>query len=138
MAVQSELLGGMMVWALNKKQAVPLNREQVGYQFAQSGIYRALTGTYRVELLHGRVVDVLPSWQMYLVHFQDFDLDTVHQITRAPKDLLVRYARDCGTIKPAAIHNGEGTNHYFHMTTNSRAAAMVLIITGNVGKFGTR
>ena len=112
-------------------------REQVGYHFEKSGIDAALTGTYRVKLLNGREVDVMPIWQMYMVHFQDFDLDTVHQITRAPKDLLVRYARDSGTIKPAAIHNGEGTNHYFHMTTNSRAAAMVCIITGNVGKFGT-
>ncbi|HBR52280.1 MAG TPA: hypothetical protein DEA71_19665, partial [Nitrospira sp.] len=42
--------------------------------------------------------------------------------------------RDSGTIKPAAIHNGEGVTHYFHMTPNGRAAAMVLIITGNVGK----
>ena len=134
---QIQRLGGMMVWDLNKKQAVPLHREQVGYHFEKSGIDAALTGTYRVKLLNGREVDVMPIWQMYMVHFQDFDLDTVHQITRAPKDLLVRYARDSGTIKPAAIHNGEGTNHYFHMTTNSRAAAMVLIITGNVGKFGT-
>ena len=109
-----------------QKQAVPLNREQVGYHFEKSGIDAALTGTYRVKLSNGREVDVMPIWQMYMVHFQDFDLDTVHQITRAPKDLLVRYARDSGTIKPAAIHNGEGTNHYFHMTTNSRAAAMVL------------
>ena len=55
---------------------------------------------------------------MYLVHLQDYDLDTVHQITRAPKDLIVRWARDSGTIKPAAMHNGEGVCHYFHMTAN--------------------
>jgi len=92
--------------------------------------------TYRVKLLNGREVDVMPVWQMYLVHFQDYDLDTTHQICRTPKDLIVRWARDSGTIKPAAIHNGEGTCHYFHQTENARAAAMVLIITGNVGKFG--
>ncbi len=67
---------------------------------------------------------------------QDFDLDTTHQITNSPKDLIVRWARDSGTIKPAAIHNGEGVCHWFHMTANGRGAAMVLIITGNVGKFG--
>ena len=33
---------------------------------------------------------------------QDYDLDTVHQISRSPKDLIVRWARDFGTIKPAA------------------------------------
>ena len=79
----------------------------------------------------------MPIFQMYQVHLQDYDLDTVHQINRCPKDLIVRWARDSGTIKPAAIHNGEGTNHYFHQTIVARGAAMVLIVTGNVGKFGT-
>ena len=101
-------LGGMMVWDLAKKQAVPLHREQVGWHYQHSGIDAALTGTYRVKLLNGREVDAMPIWQMYLVHFQDYDLDTVHQISRTPKDLIVRWARDSGTIKPAAIHNGEG------------------------------
>lgn len=130
-------LGGFMVWDLNKNQAVPLHRELVGWHYRKSGIDSALTGTYRVTLLSGREVDVMPIFQMYQVHLQDYDLDTVHQINRCPKDLIVRWARDSGTIKPAAIHNGEGTNHYFHQTIVARGAAMVLIVTGNVGKFGT-
>ena len=91
-----------------------------------------------MKLLNGREVDAMPVWQMYLVHFQDYDLDTVHQICRSAEGLSWSGGRGIrGTIKPAAIHNGEGTNHYFHMTINSRGAAMVLIVTGNVGKFGT-
>jgi nitrate reductase / nitrite oxidoreductase, alpha subunit len=113
-------LGGMMVWDVNKKQAVPLHREQVGWHFQNSGIDAALTGTYRVKLLNGREMDAMPIWQMYLVHLQDYDLDTVHQITRTPKDLLVRWARDSGTIKPAAIHNGEGTSLFPHDGNGSR------------------
>ena len=97
----------------------------------------ALTGTYRVKLLNGREVDVMPVWQMYLVHFQDYDLDTVHQICRTPKDLIVRWARDSGTIKPAAMHNGEGVCHYFHQTDNGPRRRDGADHTGNVGKFGT-
>ena len=130
-------LGGFMVWDMNKGQAVPIHREVVGWHFRNSGIDAALTGSYRVNLINGREVDVLPVFQMYQVHLQDYDLDTVHQINRCPKDLIVRWARDSGTVKPAAIHNGEGTNHYFHQTIVARGAAMVLIVTGNVGKFGT-
>ena len=123
---QIERLGGMMVWDLNKKQAVPLHREQVGYHFVQSGIDAALTGTYRVKLLNGREVDVIAD-------LSDVSWCTCRttiwtrctQITRAPKDLIVRWARDSGTIKPAAIHNGEGVCHYFHMTEMGRAAALV-------------
>ena len=44
-----------------------------------------MTGTYRVKLLNGREVDVMPIYQMYLVHLQDYDLDTAHQITRRPR-----------------------------------------------------
>src|SRR3989449_6499807 len=36
-----------------------------------------------------------------------------------------------------AIHSGEGVNHWFHRTTNGRGAAMITILTGNQGKFGT-
>ncbi len=135
---QVERLGGMMVWDLNKKQAVPLHRELVGWHYQNSGIDAALNGTYRVKLLNGREVDAMPVWQMYLVHFQDYDLDTVHQICRTPKDLLVRWARDSGSIKPAAIHNGEGTCHYFHQTINSRGAAMVLIVHRQRGEIRYR
>ena len=130
-------LGGFMVWDTNKNQAVPIHRELVGWHYRNSGIEAALNGTFRVKLLNGREVDVAPIFQLYQVHLQDYDLDTVHQINRAPKDLIVRWARDSGTIKPATIHNGEGTNHYFHQTIIARGAAMVLIIAGNVGKFGT-
>ncbi len=116
---------------------MPLHREQVGLHLAQSGIDPALTGTYRVKLLNGREVDVMPIYQLYTIHLQDYDLDTVHQVNRSPKDLIVRWARDCRTVKPAAIHNGEGVCHYFHMTSMGRAAALVMMLTGNIGKFGT-
>src|SRR2546428_654044 len=68
---------------------------------------------------------------------QYLDLDTTHAIWQSPKDLIVRWARDCGTVKPLAIHSGEGVNHWFHRTTNGRGAAMITILTGNQGKFGT-
>src|SRR2546428_1650111 len=65
--------------------------------------------TYRVKLLNGREIDAMPVWQLYMVHFQDYDLDTCHQICRTPKDLLVRWARDSGSIKPAAIQIGRAS-----------------------------
>jgi nitrate reductase alpha subunit len=132
-----ERLGDFMFWDTAKNQAVPAHREMVGNKLAQSGIDPALEGTYRVRLLDGKEVDVMPVFQMYKIHVQDFDLDTTHQISQCPKDLIVRWARDSGTVKPSAIHGGEGTNHWFHRTANGRGAAMITIITGNQGKFGT-
>src|SRR3989454_1029308 len=132
-----ERLGDFMVWDTVKKQAIPMHRELLGVHQTKAGIDPALEGTYRVTLLDGKSVDVMPVFQMYKIHVQDFDLDTTAQITNSPKDLIVRYARDSGTIKPMQLHNGEGTNHWFHMTANARGAAMICIVTGNVGKFGT-
>ena len=132
-----ERLGDFMVWDTVKKQAIPMHRELLGVHQLKAGIDPALEGTYRVTLLDGKTVDVMPVFQMYKIHVQDFDLDTTAQITNSPKDLIVRYARDSGTIKPMQLHNGEGTNHWFHMTANARGAAMICIVTGNVGKFGT-
>ena len=126
-----------MVWDSAKGQAVPLHREQVGFHFKASRIDPALTGSPSREIAQWPEIDVMPLYQMYQVHLQDYDLDTTHQITRAPKDLIVRWARDSGTIKPAAMHNGEGVCHYFHMTEMGRAAAFIMTITGNIGKFGT-
>jgi len=132
-----ERLGDFMVWDPAKNAPIPMNREQVGIHMLKAGIDPALEGTYRVKLLDGKEVDVMPVFQMYKIHVQDFDLDTTFQITNSPKDLIVRWARDCGTVKPLAIHSGEGTNHWFHKTSNGRGAAMITIITGNQGKFGT-
>ena len=42
----------------------------------RAALIAALTGTYRVKLLNGREIDVMPIYQMYLVHLQDYDLDT--------------------------------------------------------------
>ena len=57
---------------------------------------RRSKGTYRVKLLDGKEVDVMPVFQMYKIHVQDFDLDTSAQITNSPKDLIVRWASDAG------------------------------------------
>src|SRR2546427_12747847 len=84
-----------------------MNREQVGVHQVKAGIDPALEGTYRVTLLDGKSVDVMPVFQMYKIHVQDFDLDATHQISNTPKDLIVRWARDSGTIKPAAIRSEE-------------------------------
>src|SRR5438094_6009464 len=113
-----------------------MHREMVGANMTKAGIDPALEGTYRVKLLDGKEVDVMPVFQMYKIHVQDYDLDTTHAITQSPKDLIVRWARDMGTVKPAAIHSGEGTNHWFHRTTNGRGAAMICIITGNQASSG--
>ena len=70
------------------------------------------------------------------MHLKDYDLDTVAEITSAPKELIEQLAKDIATIKPVAIHQGEGINHWFHATEVNRAAYLPLMLTGNIGKPG--
>ena len=75
-------------------------------------------------------------WTLYQTHLKDYDLDTVAEITSAPKALIEQLAQDIATMKPVAIHQGEGINHWFHATEMNRAAYLPLMLTGNIGKPG--
>ena len=53
-------------------------------------------------------VDVMTTWEMYREHLKDYDLKTVSEITGAAEAQIRQLADDFATIKPAAIHFGEG------------------------------
>jgi nitrate reductase / nitrite oxidoreductase, alpha subunit len=73
---------------------------------------------------------------MYEEHLQEYDLDTVADITLAPKHLIEEMAEDIVTMSPVAIHIGEGINHWFHATLANRAIFLPLMLTGDIGKPG--
>ena len=114
--------GGMMVWDLAKNQAVPLHREQVGWHYQQSGIDAGLDRDVSGEAAQwpGSRRDAgLPDVSWCTCRTMIW-IPCIRSPGR-PRICIVRWARDIGTIKPAAIHNGEGVCHYFHMTEMGRA-----------------
>ena len=133
---QHAKLGDYVVWDENNKGPKAVTRDHVGKRMAGSGISPALEGTYNVRLANGKTVECATLWTLYEVHLKDYDLDTVADITRSPKDLIERLADDIATLKPVAIHQGEGINHWFHATEMNRAAYLPLMLTGNIGKPG--
>lgn len=110
-----------------------LTREDVGDRLAEAGIDPDLEYRATVRLVDGREVDVMTTWVAYREHLKDYDLDTVAEISGAPKELIERLAIDLATIKPAAIHIGEGINHWFHATLHNRATHLPMMLTGNIG-----
>ena len=66
------------------------------------GLRPALEGTWKVRLVDGQEVEVATLWTLYRTHLRDYDLDTVAEITHAPKDLIRQLAQDLATLKPAA------------------------------------
>jgi len=133
---QHAKLGDYVVWDTNTNKPAALTRDDVGATLHQRGIAPALAGTFTIKTAGGERVEVQTLWSMYQIHLRDYDIDTVCEITRAPKALLLRLAEDIATMKPVAIHQGEGINHWFHATEMNRAAYLPLMLTGNIGKPG--
>ena len=133
---QHEKLGDFVVWDQKANKAKAVNRDDVGETMVQKGIDPALTGTFKIKLVDGKEVEVATLWTLYQIHLKDYDIDTVCDITHAPKKLVEQLAEDIATMKPVAIHQGEGINHWFHATEMNRAAYLPVILTGNIGKPG--
>lgn len=57
-------------------------------------------------------------------------------ITGIPADIIIKTAREIGSIKPCAIHQGWGLQRTAAGEIASRAVAMLAILTGNVGISG--
>ncbi|MBI1801375.1 MAG: molybdopterin-dependent oxidoreductase, partial [Chloroflexi bacterium] len=133
---QYERLGDFVVRDTKTGELKAITRDDVGAVMDAKGLDPALDWSGKVRLADGREVEVITLWAMYKEHLKDYDLNTVADITHAPKHLIERLANDIATIKPAAIHIGEGVNHWFHATLANRAQFLPLMLTGNVGKPG--
>jgi len=129
--------GDRVVFDRASGQVRGITREDVGDRLTEAGIDPDLEYTGQVRLADGSTVEVATAFAMYRTHLRDYDLDTVVDITGAPRDLIERLIDDLATIKPAAIHVGEGVNHYFHATLHNRATYLVMMLTGNIGVPGS-
>jgi len=133
---QHAKLGDFVIWDQKKNVPAAVTRDDVGDTMVKKGLDPALEGTFKVKLTDGKEVEVATLWTLYQTHLKDYDLDTVADITQAPKNLIEQLAEDIATMKPVAIHQGEGINHWFHATEMNRAAYLPLMLTGNIGKPG--
>ncbi len=129
-------LGDFVVWHEESGEPVAVTRDDVGDKLDDRGVVPALSGRRTLELRDGSLVQVATLFDLYRDHLRDYDLDTVQEITGAPRDKISQLAIDIATIKPTAIHIGEGLNHWFHATLSNRAIYLPLMLTGNIGKPG--
>jgi nitrate reductase alpha subunit len=133
---QRHRLGDYVVWDTKEDGPVAITRDDVGQRMVEKGVDPALEGTFHIPGVDGSDIEVMTLFDMCKVNLRDYDLDTVVEITRAPRDLIVRLAQDIASTAPAAIHQGEGINHWFHATLVNRAAYLPMMLTGNIGKPG--
>lgn len=131
-AEQNERIGDRVVRDVSG-QFRPLSREAVGDRLEELGIDPELDWRGTITLGDGSEVEVATGLHLYREHLADYDLDTTVAITGSPRDLLERLLEDVATIRPMAIHVGEGINHYFHATLHNRATYLVAMLTGQIG-----
>ena len=134
---QYKKLGDFVVFDAKTKKLKAITRDEIGDKMTAKGIDPDLGYKGTIKLANGEKVEVMTLWEMYKIHLKDYDIDTVAEITRAPKNLIEQLAKDIATIKPVAIHYGEGINHWFHATLHNRATYLPLMLTGNIGVKGS-
>jgi anaerobic selenocysteine-containing dehydrogenase len=63
---------------------------------------------------------------------QGYHLEKVEEITRVPREHIVKAARFYATTKPACIHHGSGLEHHTNGVQSIRALHILHAITGNI------
>jgi nitrate reductase alpha subunit len=128
--------GDYVVWDAHSGRPVPLTREEVGTKMMERGIDPVLDGQFDVKTVDGKTVRCRTGFAIQRDVLAYYTPERVSEITSAPVELIRRLAHDVGTIKPFALHSGEGVNHYYHADLKGRAAIMLCTLTGNLGTFG--
>ena len=86
---------------------------------------------------HTFISERCENFDAFRTSLQNFDLDSVSQITGVPEDLIVKAARTYATTKPASILYAMGITQHSHGTDNVMAIANLAMLTGNIGKPST-
>lgn len=128
--------GDCVVWDAKTNAPAVLTREEVGDKMTAKGIDPVLDGEFGVRTVDGKTVRCRTGFSIQREALSYYTLERVAEITTAPPAMIKQLALDIGTIKPFAIHSGEGVNHYYHADLKGRAAILLCTLTGNMGKFG--
>ena len=134
---QYDKIGDFTIFDRTTNSVQPLTREDIGEFLKKKKIDPVLDWDGTIKDSDGNEIEICTIfWAYKHIHLKDYDLESVVEITHSNKDLIQQLAKDLATIKPAAIHIGEGLNHWFHAVENNRACYLPVILTGNIGKRG--
>ena len=96
----------------------------------------ALYGSYRVTLADGTAVDCAPAFGLLRELAQNYSAERAAAITGVPPETIRDLAREFAFRKPAAIRIGYGVDRWYYCDYTARAAANLVVATGNIGIAG--
>jgi anaerobic selenocysteine-containing dehydrogenase len=95
-----------------------------------------LEGEYKVELVDGSFVRVRTVFSELKESLEEYTLDKVSSITKAPADQIERVAIEAATNKPLHVIYGASNYQWYNGDLKGRALALLPVLTGSIGKSG--
>ncbi len=128
-----------VVYDVNERRLKIVNPETLERDFEP-----ALEGEFEVELADGSRVKVKPVFQMVKeLVTKEYTPEKVAEIITPPgrdraeyAEMIRRIAREMATTKPLHIVYGASNYQWFHGDLKGRALALIVALTGNIGKPG--
>lgn len=96
----------------------------------------ALHGSYRVTLADGTAIDCAPVFELLRELARNYSAERAGAITGVPAQTIRELAREFAARKPAAIRIGYGVDRWYYSDYTARAAANLVVATGNIGIAG--
>ncbi|MCQ9205896.1 MAG: molybdopterin-dependent oxidoreductase [Omnitrophica bacterium] len=126
--------GSFVVWDKNKNSFAAVTRDDTGKYFNAKGIDPDLFAEQEIEI-KGKKVRVRTVFNLTSEYILDnFDPDTVSEITWAPKEAILSLARQIAANKgKTLIAVGMGPNQFFNGDLKDRALFLVCAFTRNIG-----
>jgi len=93
----------------------------------------ALTGEFCVENDSGLTVACRPAFQLLAELCASYNANRAAEITGVRAEVIRELAREFAATKPAAIRMGYGVDRWYYSDYTARAAANLVVATGNVG-----
>jgi molybdopterin-containing oxidoreductase family molybdopterin binding subunit len=93
----------------------------------------ALHGRYPVTLADGTAIDCSPAFELLRELARNYSAERAGAITGIPAQTIRDLAREFAARKPAAIRIGYGVDRWYYSDYMARAAATLVIATGNIG-----
>jgi anaerobic dimethyl sulfoxide reductase subunit A len=112
-----------MAWDAVSQRAVAVNETESA----------ALTGSYQATLPGGISIKCAPVFQLLRDLVRSYPVGRAANITGIPVQVIRELARDLGTRKPSSIRIGYGVDRWYNCDYTARAAANLIIATGNIG-----
>jgi anaerobic selenocysteine-containing dehydrogenase len=96
----------------------------------------ALSGSYRVTLAAGETIECAPVFELVRQLARNYSAERAGAITGVPPQTIRELAREFSSRRPAAIRIGYGVDRWYYSDYTARAAANLIVATGNIGIAG--